>query len=286
MKKLIILACTALLAGCVTQKAAPDAAQPSPEQDRQSFVGYFQQRFPDVQLADYADGAYALPVNAAAREEWQTIEEFPPYELAIGEGESLWNTPFKNGKTYQDCFPYKLEDGIKQHYPQWSEERKMVLTLELALNECREANGEKPLGWKKGKIASLSAYVGYMSRGKVQNMPAPNSSGALAAYAAGRQHYYAKRGQLNMSCADCHVYNSGMRVRSEVLSPSLGHTTHFPVYRSKWGEMGTLHRRFGGCNEQVRAKAFKPQGAEYRNLEYFLAYMNNGMAINSPGARK
>ncbi len=284
MKKFMISALSLLLvSGGVVSSVWAEA---NPEEDRQHFVQYFQQRFPEIAMEDYVDGAYALPVNAAGREEWLTIEEFPPYELALGEGEELWNTPFANGKTYQDCFPYQLEDGIKQHYPHWNEERQMVVTLELALNECREANGEKPFGWKKGKIASLSAYVGFMSRGKVQNLEAPSTSGALAAYEAGKHHYYAKRGQLNMSCADCHVYNSGMRVRSETLSPSLGHTTHFPVYRSKWGAMGTLHRRFGGCNEQVRAKSFKAQGPEYRNLEYFLAYMSNGLAINSPGARK
>jgi sulfur-oxidizing protein SoxA len=47
-----------------------------------------------------------------------------------------------------------------------------------------------------------------------------------------------------------------------------------------------MHRRFGGCNEQVRAKAFPAQSPEYRNLEYFLTYMSNGLEVNGPGARK
>jgi sulfur-oxidizing protein SoxA len=77
-----------------------------------------------------------------------------------------------------------------------------------------------------------------------------------------------------------------MNVRSDVLSPALGHTTGWPVYRSKWGELGTLHRRFDGCNRQVRAKAFPAQGEEYRNLEYFLTHMSNGIEYNGPSARK
>ena len=89
-----------------------------------------------------------------------------------------------------------------------------------------------------------------------------------------------------MSCADCHVYNSGNKVRADMLSPALGHTTHCLVYRSKWVAMGTMHRRYGGCNQQVRAKSFKAQSPEYHNLEYFTAHMNNGMEINGPGARK
>ena len=109
---------------------------------------------------------------------------------------------------------------------------------------------------------------------------------ALAAYEEGKKFYYTKRGQLNFACANCHVQNPGNKVRTEIISPPYGHTTGWPVYRSKWGNMGTLHRRFGGCNEQVRAKAFQPQGPEYRNLEYFLTYMSNGLPLNGPSARK
>ncbi len=96
------------------------------------------------------------------------------------------------------------------------------MTLELALNECRSANGEKPFGWKKGKIASLSAYVAFQGRGHAIQVSIPNGD-ALAAYEMGKEFYYTKRGQLAMSCADCHVYNSGNKVRADMLSPALGH---------------------------------------------------------------
>ncbi|MGB5540513.1 MAG: sulfur oxidation c-type cytochrome SoxA, partial [Gammaproteobacteria bacterium] len=58
------------------------------------------------------------------------------------------------------------------------------------------------------------------------------------------------------------------------------------VYRSAWGELGTLHRRYDGCNKQVRAAPYKAQGPEYTALEYFHAYMSNGLEINGPGSRK
>jgi sulfur-oxidizing protein SoxA len=109
---------------------------------------------------------------------------------------------------------------------------------------------------------------------------------ALEAYETGKQFYFARRGQLNFACASCHASSSGTTLRTEILSPAFGHTTHWPVYRSKWGEMGTLHRRFSGCNKQVRAKDFEAQGEEYRNLEFFMTYMNNGLPLNGPGARK
>ena len=47
-----------------------------------------------------------------------------------------------------------------------------------------------------------------------------------------------------------------------------------------------LHGRFAGCVRDVRAKPFELQSLEYRNLEYFLSYMSNGLEFNGPGARK
>ena len=167
-----------------------------------------------------------------------------------------------------------------------SVEQSAATPLEQEINECREKNGEKPLKYKKGAIADLSAYMTYTSRGNTINVKVPNNPTALEWYERGKQHFYAKRGQLNMACADCHVYNAGNRIRADLLSPALGHASHFPVYRSKWGGLGTMHRRYGGCNKQVRAKPFKAQSDEYRALEYFHTYMSNGLKVNGPGARK
>jgi sulfur-oxidizing protein SoxA len=263
--------------------AAPFAVQASPEEDLKAYRGYFLERFPNVPLEEFANGVYAL--DAASREQWEAIEEFPPYEIAIAEGEEIFNTPFKNGKTFASCFE-NGGIGVKGNYPMFDEASGKVVTIEAAINECLEKNGEKALGYKKGKMASVSAYMAYTTRGKVIDTKIPHDQRALDAYEKGKQFYYARRGQLNLSCAHCHVDNAGNKIRADILSAGLGHVTHFPVYRSKWGGMGTLHRRFGGCNKQVRAKDFPAQSAEYRNLEYFMTYMSNGIPWNGPGARK
>ncbi len=278
MKKAFIIAVTlGLGAGLL-----PAVGQAGPEEDLKAFQDYFMKKFPKVEKQEFGNGVYALDQNA--RMSWEAIEEFPPYEVDVAQGEELYNTPFKNGKTYADCFP----DGpaMKNKYPYFDSESGQVKTLEQELNECREKNGEKPYGWKKGKITALSAYIAKESRGQVIDVKIPDDPKALAAYEAGKKFYYTKRGQLNFSCADCHVHSPGMMLRSEMLSPSLGQVTHFPVYRSKWGELGTLHRRYGGCNKQVRAKPFPAQSEEYRNLEYFMTYMNNGLEFNGPATRR
>jgi len=278
MKKLLAMAATLGLLS-----AASLAVQASPQEDLKEFRAYFAERFPDVPFKEYVNGVYAI--DQASREQWEAIEEFPPYELNIDNGKQAFNTPFKNGKTYASCFRNDGA-GIKQDYPYYDTATGKVVTLEAAINECRSENGEEPLKWQKGEIADISAYMAYTSRGNKTNVVVPGDEGAMAAYTRGKNHYYAKRGQLNMSCADCHRSNAGNRIRADLLSPALGQTTHFPVYRSKWGGIGTLHRRYGGCNKQVRAKPHKPQSDEYQALEYFHTYMSNGLEMNGPGARK
>ena len=282
MKKtaLAIAAICTLAATTVTSGTAKKATDTSPAEDLATYQHYYTERFPGIPLDEFGNGVYAI--DKVSRDSWEAIEEFPPYEPMIDDGETLWNTAFKNGKTYASCFP----DGPAQrkNYPHWDGEK--VVTMPMAVNACREANGEEPLKYiKDKKLNALLAYMSYESRGQKTNVVIPDDK-ALEAYNKGKQFYFARRGQLNFSCAQCHMESPGMYVRTDILSPSLGHTTGFPVYRSKWGRMGTLHRRFTGCNKQVRAKAFKAQGEEYRNLEYFLTHMSNGMEYNGPSARK
>ena len=277
MKKIITTAALAVFI------VLPVTAFATPEGDLSEFRSYFAERFPGTPFADFQNGVYSI--DPASREQWEDIEEFAPYELNISKGEELFNKPFANGKTYASCFEND-GIGIRQNYPYFDTVTGEVKTLELEINECRKANGEKPLKWKKGPIADISAYMAYTSRGNVINIVIPDDPRALEAYERGKKHFYTKRGQMNMACADCHYFYAGNKVRADLLSPALGHLTHFPVYRSKWGGLGTTHRRYGGCNKQVRAKPFKAQSAEYRALEYFHTYMSNGLEVNGPGARK
>jgi len=280
MQKTLLAATAALVVGL---GASPMVTASTPQEDLKAFQSYFTQKFPDVPKAQFVDGVYAL--NQDFREQWLNAEEFPPYEESIEKGREMFETPFANGKTYADCMPGGGV-GTRQMYPYFDADSGEIVTMEETINKCREANGEKPLKYKKGPIADLTAYIAYTSRGKTFNIEVPNDERALAHYETGKKHFYMKRGQLNLACADCHVASSGMYVRSDLLSPALGNLSHFPVYRLKWQELGTPHRRFGGCNKQVRAKDFPAQSAEYKALEYFLTYMMNGLEANGPGSRK
>jgi sulfur-oxidizing protein SoxA len=258
------------------------ASGANPEADRKAFVKYFTDRFPKVPLKDFVNGPYSM--DAGLRKQWLAKEEFPPYEFAVEKGKQMFSTPFKNGKTYSDCFPNK-GIGIRQNYPMFDSKSGQVITIDVALNQCREANGEKPYDYKKGDMAALTAYMAYTSRGKPFNIRIPNDPRALAAYENGKEYFYTRRGQLNFSCASCHVQSAGNHIRTEVLAPALGITNALPLYRSAWGGMGTTSRRFTSCNSQVRAVPFKAEDKDYRDVEYFLSYMANGLPISGPGAR-
>jgi len=252
-----------------------------PEADRQALNKLYQQKFPDMDLREFKDGVYAI--DAKMREQWLDMEDFPPYEIAIDEGEELYNTPFANGKSYADCFGE--DPGVKNTYPRFDQEQAKVITLEAAINQCRLDNGEPALPWLVGDLARISSYMAFASRGKSFDIEV-QSAEAEAAYTAGKQFYYSRRGQLNFNCSGCHQQNVGNMLRAERVSPTIGQATHWPVYRGKWEDIGTIHKRFQECNSQVRAVPFTAQSDEYRNLEYFLTYMSNGMELNGPGSRR
>jgi L-cysteine S-thiosulfotransferase len=256
--------------------------KPNPAADQKAFQTYFTKKFPKVKYEDFVNGPYSM--DEGLHKQWEEKEQFPPYEFAVETGKEMFSTQFKNGKTYADCFANK-GIGVRQNYPYFDETEGKVVTLELALNRCRQANGEAPYNYLKDEMASLTAYMAFTSRGQKMDIKIPNDSRALEAYENGKRYFYTRRGQLNFSCATCHVQSPGERIRSEVLAPALGIMNAMPIYRSEWSGMGTTSRRLATCNSQTRAVPLEPQSDEYRDVEYFLSYVANGLPISGPGAR-
>jgi sulfur-oxidizing protein SoxA len=279
VRKIALLAAMMILVGAQSSWAVET---PSPAKDFKVFRDYFTKKFPKVDLNDFVNGPYSM--NEDMRKQWIEKEELPPYDFALDRGKELFSTPFKNGKTLADCFPNK-GIGIRQNYPYFDEKRNEVITLELAVNRCLQDSGEKPYSYVKDDMAAVTAYMAFTSRGKPFDIKMPNNPRALQAYENGKQYFYQRRGQLNFSCASCHVQGAGERIRAEVLAPALGILNAMPIYRSEWGGMGTTSRRLTSCNSQVRATPLEPQDPEYRNLEYYLSYLSNGLPISGPGAR-
>jgi sulfur-oxidizing protein SoxA len=276
----LVSAAIALAFAALPPASAADAIDPAA--DARAFQKFFTTKFPKLKLEDFVNGPYSL--NEDMHRQWVEKEEFPPYEFSLDMGKEMFAKPFKNGKSYADCFA-NGGIGIRQNYPYFDDSEGKVVTLELALNRCRQANGEAPFSYVKDEMAALTAYMAFTSRGKPFDIKIPNDPRALEAFETGKQYFYTRRGQLNFSCASCHVQNPGERIRAEILAPALGILNAMPIYRSEWGGMGTISRRFITCNVQTRGVPLDPQSDEYRDLEYYLSYVSNGLPISGPGAR-
>jgi len=260
---------------------APSTA--TPLNDQRTLQQHFLTQFPTLSRQDFANGVYALDPDA--KQSWLAIEQFPPYEIAIDRGKKNFFTPFKNGQRYQDCF-VDYQQGISQHYPYWDLKTKTVVTLSQAINRCRQLNLEAPLKPTAGDLIALTAYLAFLSRDQSIAITIPPVPAAQAAYQQGKNYYHQRRGQLNFSCASCHIQNAGKRLRTETLSPLLGQTSNWPTYRLKWGRVGTLHQRIIGCHKQIRATPPALQSEVLRNLEYYMSYLSNGLPLNGPSVRK
>ena len=276
MRKLILaFAGLAMLAG-------PVLALASPESDRMALIHLYERRYPEIKLSDYIYGALAF--NPDAKAQYDSIMEFPPFLEEVDKGKKMWETPFKNGKTYASCFPNGGKD-VAGNYPYYDDKLGKVVTFEMKLNMCREANGEKPYGYGDMKtMGLLESYARTLSDGMRVDIKV-QGSGAEAAYERGKKFFYTRHGQLNFACASCHVDSAGKVLRTELLSPVVGQATHWPVFRAATNVV-TLQKRYAGCLKNIRAVPPKPGSEEFNDLEYFHTYLSNGLVMHSSVFRK
>ena len=103
-------------------------------------------------------------------------------------------------------------------------------------------------------------------------------------FETGEKLYYQRRGQLNLSCAQCHNENWGRKLGPETISQ--GHPNAYPVYRLEWQTLGSLQRRFRSCLSGIRAEMLPGGSPELVDLELYLAWRANGLAVETPGVRR
>ena len=103
-------------------------------------------------------------------------------------------------------------------------------------------------------------------------------------FESGERAYRERRGQLNLSCAQCHDANWGRKLGPETLSQ--GQPNAYPVYRLEWQTLGSLQRRFRSCLSGIRAEMLPYGAPEYLDLELYLAWRAAGLPIETPGVRR
>ena len=208
-----------------------------------------------------------------------------PGMAMVDEGESLWEeVDGKAGKSCASCHEDATVSmkGVGAVYPKFDKKLGKLKNIEQQINICRtEQMQAKPWKWEKSELLAMTVYVRHQSRGIPMNVKI--NGDAAPFFEKGKKFYNQRRGQLDMSCASCHEDYSGTRIRADMLSQGQGHS--FPTYRLKWQKVGSLHRRFRGCNKQVRSKPYKYGSEEYVNLELYAGWRARGLPVETPALR-
>jgi len=208
-----------------------------------------------------------------------------PAFTAVDRGEELWNTSDgSNGKSCASCHGDASDSmaGVRAQMPKWSATLGKPHTMETQINACRtDQMDAEAWKWEAPDMLAMTAFVGLQSRGMPVDV---QTDGGMAPWVEqGKELYYTRVGQLDMACANCHEANHGKMIRADHLSQ--GQINGFPVYRLKWAGLGSIHRRFKGCMDNIRATPFKRGSDEFIALEAYIASRGNGLSVETPSIR-
>jgi sulfur-oxidizing protein SoxA len=208
-----------------------------------------------------------------------------PAMLWVERGEELWSkVDGSQGKACESCHK-DASDSMRKvgaTYPVYAPELSKLINIEQRINQCRtERMGAKAWKWESGELLSMTTFVRHQARG-LEVTPTVDGK-AKPFFEKGEKFYNERRGQLDMACMHCHGLYPGGQLRANILSQ--GQSNGFPLYRFKWQKLGSLHRRFRGCNKQVRATPYANGSDEYVNLELYLAWRGRGLPVETPAVR-
>ncbi|MEO0429014.1 MAG: sulfur oxidation c-type cytochrome SoxA [Pseudomonadota bacterium] len=208
-----------------------------------------------------------------------------PAMVAVDYGLDLWETPA--GSSNQSCAECHgdVEEamaGFRADMPRWNEVAGKPWSLEHWINwSITEHQGADAWKWESPEMLAMTALIGLQSRGEPMTV---RTDGPMTPWIErGKELYYTRVGQLDMSCNQCHEDNYGQMIRADHLSQ--GNINGFPTYRFKWSGLGSLHRRFSGCMKNIRATPYKRGSDEFVALEAYLASRGSGLSIETPAVR-
>ncbi|HVA36079.1 MAG TPA: sulfur oxidation c-type cytochrome SoxA [Candidatus Dormibacteraeota bacterium] len=243
---------------------------------------------PDPALAKYIVGTEKsgyVYLDPSTRE-MEDDDISNPGFLWVDKGKTLWNAVDGSaGKSCAACHgeaPSSMK-GVAATYPKYDAKLGKVIDLEQRINlERTDRMGATPYKWESQQLLALTTYVKLQSRG----MPVNVATGGPAHkyWLEGKQYFETRRGQLNMSCEQCHVEYADHQLRADTLSQ--GQTNGFPTYRLAWQAVGSVEHRFRACNLKIRAQPAAYGSETYVALELYVASRGEGLPIETPAVRK
>ncbi|MBD3649491.1 MAG: sulfur oxidation c-type cytochrome SoxA [Pseudomonadales bacterium] len=238
-------------------------------------------------LLAVSDCTLAAPVSgleylSEANRAMQEDEFSNPGYLWVDAGRELFEEKI-GANACADCHPVESMAGVSLEFPKYDQESDALMDLTGQINECRvERQQVPPLDYESQPLLSLLTFLNELSRGLTIDIEVTPVTRRF--FDEGKAFYYRQRGQLNLSCAQCHEQSVGKRLRGEVISE--GHLNGYPAYRHIWETLGSVQRMFRWCNEAVRAEPWPPGSPQYINLEYYLKWRADGLRIETPAVRR
>ena len=187
------------------------------------------------------------------------------------------------GKACADCHGDVASfEGLRTKMPKINAQGTLW-SMEDYINDCRtnrmQADAWK---WSSADMQGMVALIAHQSRG--MPMDVDITGPAQSWWEQGREMYYTRYGQLELSCANCHEDNYGNMIRADHLSQ--GQTNGFPTYRLKQAKLISQHNRFRGCIRDTRAETFAEGSDEFRALELYVASRGTGLSVETPAVRQ
>ncbi len=266
-------ACAIALGAALAASAAHGAA----DEVRAQVAARLKQQLPGLASADYALGSAAF--DDALRVEAEGHKAVAADIVA--RGAARWKRKFKDGRSLASCFPNGGR-RVARSYPIYDPRVKLVITLEMAVNQCLKAHREPLIdGVDSQAMGEVTAYLRTLSVGQKIVVRVPAAAEPM--FEQGRSLYFSRLGQRNYACASCHVQGAGKRYADVPLSPAIGQATHWPMVRA--GQPFTLQAQIRECLERMGAAPFAAGSEELNHLEYFLTYLSNGLPLKPNGWR-
>lgn len=210
-----------------------------------------------------------------------------PGMLYVERGQDLWDTvDGKAGKSCASCHGDASESmkGVGASYPKWNAAASKPFNLELQINDCRVNNMEaEPYAFDAADQKALVTFIKHQSLGMPVGLDLDQGD-MKAWWERGKERYYTRTGQLNMSCATCHEDNNGRYIRADHLSQ--GNVNGFPTYRLKQSNMVSLHNRFRGCIRDTRADYPAAFSDDLMALEVYVTWRGTGLSVETPAVRQ
>lgn len=168
-------------------------------------------------------------------------------------------------------------------FPKIHERTNKLENLQGQINLCRtDHQDQSAYAYEAPEMLGLVSYIKNLSLGA--HLKYELTPELTPYFETGESYFHQRRGQFNLSCAQCHDENWGNKMRGDTVSQ--GHINGFPAFRNDWQTLGSAHRRFQACNIGVRAKTSELGSPEYLALEIYLRARGSGLNNETPAIRR